>query len=124
MPTKRNQCCLCKNLVLKNQQIAVLALPLRSTNDNGDYGLIDEYFQKERIVHYECLDNTFPTLRGILYGDSTPISVKLWEVLRSMGERVQHKEVLHFIKQQGETIELPGLITLWFTKRNVFGKKP
>jgi hypothetical protein len=102
--------------------IAVIALPLKCTNDNGDYPLIGEFFDKERKVHYDCLKQSFPGICETLENRSDDTVTELHNTLKLLGETATKAQVRLFLKGTSET-EIPGLITLWFTKRNVFGEK-
>jgi hypothetical protein len=115
-------CCLCKNQVLKEQSIDVIALGVKCTDNSGNYVLIGDFLDKEQIVHSQCLDKCFPSLRETLLKNITPIAKELYNFLKELGEKPSIKEIEEFTEKSNQT-DLNGLITLWFTKRKVFGQK-
>lgn len=143
-------CNLCREPIVKDEKLAVVALPVPCTHDGGDYSFLDGFSKNETVIHLCCFKKLVPNIESILSGKITTtesISYKnnedsftknadalekrtakptssmsnLYEALKSLDEEVTPAECARFMSQNRNCTDTSDLIRLWFENRNKVG---
>lgn len=94
---------MCGKKIQKNSKIVVMSYPLTTIDSEGGYNLISDFFQNEKITHYDCYFCNFgiekpSPIKDVKSNDSPKIEEKF------ISTRISATEVQEFAKSVGDSM--------------------
>lgn len=118
-------CSICKQLIRKGNDIIVLSFPLKSLNENGDYSVVHDFMENEKVVHLSCGKNIVESFKGsplikIAKIENDYPDVNSFRIaLSTIGEKVSVQELKDFIdKNEFNCCSQEDLLKNWLSLRN------
>lgn len=125
LPKPKKLCVLCESPIEDNQQICVISYPLSFVDQS--YNVIPDFVNNERIIHYSCLNFSFPTFVDKLSVEPKQDSIKitnqkqvvqeLSETLKQIGINPKISNIEDFIQKHGYKRNIDYLMNAWFSNQ-------
>ncbi len=113
-------CYICNKQINKGDDLAVLSIPIKAIDEDGNYSFLGDFSQKEKISHASCFEkipskpNNFKTN---ITTEASVYSKDLHSALRQLGEEVSKDEIDNFLSDNQSLESLEQMISEWFKIR-------
>jgi hypothetical protein len=111
-------CPICNLSIVKGDSIAVLSYPLTAMNDDGDYGFLLDFFNNERVIHFDCLNLQDVNVESVPKTQDHSVVRELFQMIKAIDKNIKGEHVVNFVNAHADEKDIKQLFYTWFKERN------